>query len=143
MSVVSLENHQILLREFIVCTSLTCNSELIVQLFFQHYVDDSEDVLVESAIGAIGYCARVAADCTQQALSALMTFIQSKHGQLVLDLATFAVYLILPFRYHSHERSAGIEIFGSDSTSATAFFNNLSTITISAIYNLPLRVYDR
>jgi AP-3 complex subunit beta len=90
MSVVSPENHQILLREFIVCSSLTCNSELIVQLFFQHYVDDSEDVLVESAIGAIGYCARVAPDCTQQALSALMTFIQSKHGQLVLDLATFA-----------------------------------------------------
>jgi hypothetical protein len=36
--------------------------------------------LVESSIHAIGQCAEVAPECTQQAISTMMVFIQSKHG---------------------------------------------------------------
>ena len=46
----------------------------------QHYAEDPDDTLVESSIRAIGYCARIVSECTQQALDAMMTFIQSKHG---------------------------------------------------------------
>ena len=46
----------------------------------QHYADDSDDNLVNDAVNAIGYCARVVPESTQQCLTALMSFIQSKHG---------------------------------------------------------------
>lgn len=46
----------------------------------QQYAEDPDDTLVERSIRAIGYCARIVPECTQQALNAMMTFIQSKHG---------------------------------------------------------------
>ncbi|KAI0346195.1 hypothetical protein BDW22DRAFT_1323138 [Trametopsis cervina] len=65
-TIIQPENHQTLLREFI------------------HYSDDPDDDLVRDAINAIGYCARVVPESTQQCLSALMSFIQSKQGDLFL-----------------------------------------------------------
>jgi len=46
----------------------------------QHYAGDPDDTLVERSIRAIGHCARVVPECTHQALNAMMSFIQSKHG---------------------------------------------------------------
>jgi len=66
-AVLSPENYQALLREFI------------------HYVDDTDDELVASAIRAIGYCARLFPESTQQCLTALMSFIHSKHGNIPLS----------------------------------------------------------
>ena len=48
----------------------------------QCYADDADDELVADAIQAIGYIARVVPEATAQCLSALMSFIQSKHGEL-------------------------------------------------------------
>ena len=42
--------------------------------------DDADDELVADSIQAIGYIARVVPESTQQCLTALMSFIQSKHG---------------------------------------------------------------
>ena len=47
---------------------------------YQHYAEDSDDDLVHDAVDAIGYCARVVPESTQQCLAALMSFIQSKNG---------------------------------------------------------------
>ncbi|OSX59030.1 hypothetical protein POSPLADRAFT_1151272 [Postia placenta MAD-698-R-SB12] len=64
-AVISTDNYQPLLREFIT------------------YADDTDDELVADAIRAIGYCARLIPDSTQQCLTALMSFIQSKYDVVV------------------------------------------------------------
>ncbi|KAI0701216.1 adaptin N terminal region-domain-containing protein [Cytidiella melzeri] len=64
-TVIKPENYQALLREFIV------------------YSEDADDGLVREAVSAIGYCARVVPESTQQCLSALMSFIQSKQDIVV------------------------------------------------------------
>ena len=43
-------------------------------------MNDADDELVADSIQAIGYIARVVPESTQQCLTALMSFIQSKHG---------------------------------------------------------------
>ncbi|TBU27074.1 adaptin N terminal region-domain-containing protein [Dichomitus squalens] len=66
-AVVNPENYPSLLREFI------C------------YADDADDDLVADSIQAIGYIARVIPESTQQCLTALMSFIQSKHDVIVAN----------------------------------------------------------
>ncbi|KAH9902562.1 adaptin N terminal region-domain-containing protein [Cubamyces lactineus] len=66
-SVVNAENYPSLLREFI------C------------YADDADDDLVADSIQAIGYIARIVPESTQQCLTALMSFIQSKHDVIVTN----------------------------------------------------------
>ncbi|KAH9846240.1 adaptin N terminal region-domain-containing protein [Lenzites betulinus] len=66
-AVTNAENHPSLLREFI------C------------YADDADDDLVAESIQAIGYIARVIPEATQQCLTALMSFIQSKHHVIVAN----------------------------------------------------------
>ncbi|KAI0714423.1 adaptin N terminal region-domain-containing protein [Cerioporus squamosus] len=66
-AVVSVDNYPSLLREFI------C------------YADDADDELVADSIKAIGYIARVVPESTAQCLSALMSFIQSKHDVIVTN----------------------------------------------------------
>ncbi|KAI0636195.1 adaptin N terminal region-domain-containing protein [Trametes polyzona] len=66
-SVTNAENYPSLLREFI------C------------YVDDADDELVAQSIQAIGYIARIIPESTQQCLTALMSFIQSKHDVIVAN----------------------------------------------------------
>ncbi|KAI0073677.1 hypothetical protein K474DRAFT_170602 [Panus rudis PR-1116 ss-1] len=66
-SVITPENYQALLREFI------------------HYADDVDDQLVADAIQAIGYCARLVPESIQQCLTALLSFIQSKHDTVVAN----------------------------------------------------------
>lgn len=74
-----------------ITTNLCCGSLLSVSLHCspprvthglacQTYADDTDDELVADAIRAIGYCARLIPDSTQQCLTALMSFIQSKYG---------------------------------------------------------------
>ncbi|KAH9855187.1 armadillo-type protein [Lenzites betulinus] len=65
--VINVENYPSLLREFI------C------------YADDADDDLVAEAIQAIGYIARIIPEVTQQCLTALMAFIQSKHDVIVAN----------------------------------------------------------
>lgn len=81
-STLTADNHQVLLKEFIVRVSSLARP--IFDSRNQHYAEDPDDNLVERSIRAIGYCARVVPECTQQALNAMMTFIQSKHGWLSL-----------------------------------------------------------
>ncbi|KAL6307582.1 adaptin N terminal region-domain-containing protein [Sparassis latifolia] len=64
-AVLSMENYQSLLREFIV------------------YTDDADDEVVSDTIQAIGYCARSIPEATQQCLTALMSFIRSKNDVVV------------------------------------------------------------
>ncbi|KAI0806028.1 adaptin N terminal region-domain-containing protein [Irpex lacteus] len=64
-TVITPDNYQALLREFI------------------HYSEDPDDELVREAVHAIGYCARVVPESTQQCLSALMSFIQGKQDVVV------------------------------------------------------------
>ncbi|KAI0784468.1 adaptin N terminal region-domain-containing protein [Abortiporus biennis] len=85
-SVISPENHQALLREFI------------------HYADDSDDVLVTDAIRAIGYCARLVPDSTQQCLTALMAFIQSPHDIVVAN-AVLVLKSLVQIRLHQAQTS--------------------------------------
>ncbi|KAI9001544.1 adaptin N terminal region-domain-containing protein [Trametes punicea] len=66
-TVINAENYPSLLREFI------C------------YADDADDELVADSIKAIGYIARIVPESTQQCLTALMTFIQSKHDVIVTN----------------------------------------------------------
>ncbi|KAL7279380.1 hypothetical protein ACG7TL_007221 [Trametes sanguinea] len=66
-AVINAENYPSLLREFI------C------------YADDADDELVADSIQAIGYIARSVPESTQQCLTALMTFIQSKHDVIVTN----------------------------------------------------------
>ncbi|EIW57778.1 uncharacterized protein TRAVEDRAFT_169778 [Trametes versicolor FP-101664 SS1] len=66
-SVINVENYPSLLREFI------C------------YADDADDDLVAEATQAIGYIARIIPEATQQCLTALMAFIQSKHDVIVAN----------------------------------------------------------
>ena len=46
------------------------------------YADDADDELVAESIEGIGHIARVVPESTAQCLSALMSFIQSKHGKV-------------------------------------------------------------
>ncbi|KAI0788032.1 adaptin N terminal region-domain-containing protein [Fomes fomentarius] len=66
-SIVNLDNYSSLLREFI------C------------YADDADDELVADSIQGIGHIARVIPESTAQCLSALMSFIQSKHDVIVTN----------------------------------------------------------
>ncbi|TFK82840.1 hypothetical protein K466DRAFT_603355 [Polyporus arcularius HHB13444] len=66
-SVITVDNYPSLLREFI------------------FYADDADDELVADSIQAIGYVARVVPESTAQCLSALMSFIQSKHDVIVTN----------------------------------------------------------
>ncbi|KAI9066121.1 hypothetical protein FKP32DRAFT_1589999 [Trametes sanguinea] len=66
-AVINAENYPSLLREFI------C------------YADDADDELVADSIQAIGYIARLVPESTQHCLTALMTFIQSKHDVIVTN----------------------------------------------------------
>lgn len=65
LSLCSIENHQVLLREFI------------------DYADDPDDVVVGDAIHAVGQCARHVTTCAQQCISALLTMIKSRHDAVV------------------------------------------------------------
>ncbi|PSS05498.1 hypothetical protein PHLCEN_2v3780 [Hermanssonia centrifuga] len=66
-AVTTADNYQALLREFI------------------HYSEDADDDLVRDAIEAIGYCAQLVPESTQQCLTALMSFIQSRHDAVVAN----------------------------------------------------------
>ncbi|KAI0833718.1 adaptin N terminal region-domain-containing protein [Trametes gibbosa] len=66
-AVTNAKNYSSLLREFI------C------------YADDADDDLVAESIQAIGYIARIIPEATQQCLTALMAFIQSKHDVIVAN----------------------------------------------------------
>ncbi|CAL1715981.1 unnamed protein product [Somion occarium] len=81
---ISAENHQALLREFI------------------YYADDSDDDLVADAIQAIGYCARLVPESTQQCLTALMSFIQSKHDPVVAN-AVLVLKSLVQLSLHHHQ----------------------------------------
>ncbi|KAL4066761.1 adaptin N terminal region-domain-containing protein [Scleroderma yunnanense] len=61
----NVENHQMLLREFI------------------DYADDPNDVVVGDAIHAIGQCAYRVPPCAQQCISALLTMIKSRNDAIV------------------------------------------------------------
>ncbi|KII84456.1 hypothetical protein PLICRDRAFT_168063 [Plicaturopsis crispa FD-325 SS-3] len=65
LKVMTLDNHQAILREFI------------------DYADDTDDDVVADSIHAIGRCSRLAPDCVQQCLTALMTMIKSRHDVVV------------------------------------------------------------
>ncbi|KAI0749854.1 adaptin N terminal region-domain-containing protein [Daedaleopsis nitida] len=66
-AIVTPDNYPSLLREFI------C------------YADDADDELVADSIHGIGYIARVVPEATAQCLTALMSFIQSKHDVIVTN----------------------------------------------------------
>lgn len=79
-TVLTADNYQSLLREFIVSLTLPDGVPPASDVSFQHYAEDADDDLVRSAVDAIGYCARAVPESTQQCLTALMSFIQSKNG---------------------------------------------------------------
>ena len=79
----------------------------------QHYAEDPDDSLVESSIRAIGYCARIVPECTQQALNAMMTFIQSKHGWSTSFESIINQTLNVFLRCHCYEYCSGSEIPGT------------------------------
>jgi len=103
-SVLTLDNFQVLLREFIT------------------YADDTDDEVVADAIHAIGYCARLIPDSTQQCLTALMSFIQSKYDVVVAH-AVLVLKSLVQVRLQK-EQSA----FGSVAGSSTASTSPLSII---------------
>ncbi|KAI9567299.1 adaptin N terminal region-domain-containing protein [Boletus coccyginus] len=65
LNLCEVDNHQLLLREFIDCA------------------EDVDDVVVGDAIHAVGRCARVVPSCTPHCLSALMIMIKSRHDIVV------------------------------------------------------------
>ncbi|KAH8100165.1 adaptin N terminal region-domain-containing protein [Cristinia sonorae] len=83
-TVISAENYQVLLREFI------------------HYADDPDDELVADAIKAIGHCARIIPESTQQSLNALMGFIQS-HYDVVVANAVLVLKSLVQIRLHKQD----------------------------------------
>lgn len=61
---------------------------IATEVCHQDYADDSDDEVVSQSIRAIGTCAYLIPDCTQQCLTALIAMIKSSHGsEFVLFLA--------------------------------------------------------
>ncbi|KAJ3556780.1 hypothetical protein NM688_g1828 [Phlebia brevispora] len=87
-AVITSENHQALLREF------------------THYAEDPDDELVHAAVDAIGYCARTVPESTQQCLTALMSFIQSKNDVVV---ASAIVVLKLLVQVNLQKQQTGFD----------------------------------
>ncbi|THH13958.1 hypothetical protein EUX98_g9663 [Antrodiella citrinella] len=100
--VISADNYQALLREFI------------------HYADDPDDELVADAIQAIGYCARVIPESTQQCLNALMSFIQSPHDTVVGN-AVLVLKSLVQIRLHKQ-----------DTTTVSAAYSPMAIISLLA-----------
>ncbi|KDQ53109.1 hypothetical protein JAAARDRAFT_137465 [Jaapia argillacea MUCL 33604] len=99
------DNYQALLREFI------------------DYADDVDDQLVSESIQAIGHCARLVPDSTQQCLTALLNFIKSPH-----DVVVSNAVLVLKSLVQNQMRSTSI------STSPKS--------TISIVSSLAYRIDD-
>ncbi|KZT06124.1 uncharacterized protein LAESUDRAFT_813041 [Laetiporus sulphureus 93-53] len=105
-NLINTDNYQALLREFII------------------YADDADDELVADAIHAIGYCARIIPDSTQQCLTALMSFIQSKHDVVVTN-AVLVLKSLVQIRLQQ-ESNAAFGMFGSPSTSPLSIIARLA-----------------
>ncbi|KAJ7722558.1 adaptin N terminal region-domain-containing protein [Mycena maculata] len=70
------DTHQPILREFI------------------DYADDPDDEVVSDAIRAIGKCAQLIPECTQQCLTALITMIKSQSDAVVSGAVVVLKYLV-------------------------------------------------
>ncbi|KAJ3481196.1 hypothetical protein NLI96_g7828 [Meripilus lineatus] len=101
--VISADNYQALLREFI------------------HYAEDADDELVSDAIQAIGYCARLVPESTQQCLTALMSFIQSRYDPVVTN-AVLVLKSLVQVRLHQKAAIAAV----SSSFSPTSIISKLA-----------------
>lgn len=82
LALCNLDNHQALLREFIVRVSVLPSSALSRWTpRVQDYADDPDSTVVADAVSAIGQCARRVPACAQQCISALLTMIKSRNGK--------------------------------------------------------------
>ncbi|KAH9943703.1 adaptin N terminal region-domain-containing protein [Amylocystis lapponica] len=86
-AIITVDNYQALLREFI------------------SYADDADDDLVANAIQAIGYCARLIPEATQQCFTALMSFIQSRHDIVVAN-SVLVLKSLVQSRLHQRTSAA-------------------------------------
>ncbi|KAI0926282.1 hypothetical protein AcW1_008493 [Taiwanofungus camphoratus] len=105
-AVMTVDNHQALLRELI------------------SYVDDTADDLVADAIQAIGHCARIIPEATQQCLAALMTFIQSKHDVVVAN-SVLVLKSLVQIRLQQQQNVLA-SVAGSSSTSPLSIIARLA-----------------
>ncbi|TFK40175.1 adaptin N terminal region-domain-containing protein [Crucibulum laeve] len=76
LNVLNIDNYSAILRELI------------------DYADDVEDSIVSEAIGALGKCARIIPEATQQCLTALITLIRSPHDAVVSSAVMVLKYLV-------------------------------------------------
>ncbi|KAJ7650429.1 adaptin N terminal region-domain-containing protein [Roridomyces roridus] len=106
------ETHQAILREFI------------------DYADDPDDEVVSEAIRAIGKCAQLMPDCTQQCLTALITMIKSYRDAVVTSAVVVLKYLV----------QAQLSASSSSSFAAIATTPQQSPLTI--ISHLARRIDD-
>ncbi|KAH9945480.1 adaptin N terminal region-domain-containing protein [Epithele typhae] len=97
-AVANAETYPALLREFI------C------------YADDPDDELVADSIQAIGYVARAVPESTQQCLTALMSFIQSKHDVIVTN-AVLVLKSLVQIRLQQQQDAIAYGAFPSQSFS--------------------------
>ncbi|OCH90335.1 hypothetical protein OBBRIDRAFT_793423 [Obba rivulosa] len=105
-AVISVDNYQALLREFVT------------------YAEDTDDELVADAIQAIGYCARLVPDSTQQCLTSLMSFIQSKHDVVVANAVIVLKSLV---QLRLQQQQSTLSVAGSiASTSPLAIISRLA-----------------
>ncbi|THH26301.1 hypothetical protein EUX98_g7887 [Antrodiella citrinella] len=87
---------------------------------YQALLHDPDDELVAHAVQAIGYCARVVPESTQQCLNALMSFIQSPHDTVVGN-AVFVLKSLVQIRLHKQ-----------DTTTVSAAYSPMAIISLLA-----------
>jgi len=76
LRIVNPDTYQVILREFI------------------DYADDPDDEIGSESIRAIGRCARLMPECTQQCLTALITMIKSAHDSVVSSAVLVLKHLV-------------------------------------------------
>ncbi|KAF8871773.1 armadillo-type protein [Infundibulicybe gibba] len=76
LSVITFDTHQAILRELI------------------DYSEDPDDEIVAQSIRAVGKCAKLVPECSQQCLSALITMIKSPHDSVVNNAVLVLKYLV-------------------------------------------------
>ncbi|KAI0366314.1 hypothetical protein BV20DRAFT_972039 [Pilatotrama ljubarskyi] len=106
-SVINAENYPSLLREFI------C------------YADDADEELVADSIQAIGYIARMIPESTQQCLTALMSFIQSKHDVIVTN-AVLVLKSLVQIRIQQQQNAIAIGSLPSQTFSPVEIISRLA-----------------